>query len=288
VLPDVEDQATVRFQRFGQGDNALDGEVYEHEGTLAPGEALTWKATVYAGENHLSTLSAVSPKLERVVDLGWFAMFGWPLLKLLQLFHGLLGDWGLSIVAVTVGLKLVFFPLTQRAMKSTQGMAAIQPEIAKLKEQYADDPTELNRRTLELMATHQVNPVTGCLPMLVQTPVFVAFYNVLLTNVEFYQQKFLYLKDLSSPDPYCILPLLVTGLMWGQQQLTAAPQNMDPSQQAVLKWMPLMFGLFFFTSPSGLGVYFFVNMSLSILQQWVIKRSLGTGSKVPPMVGVNP
>jgi YidC/Oxa1 family membrane protein insertase len=168
-------------------------------------------------------------------------------------------------------------------MKSGQVMQTIQPEIARLKERYADDPAELNRQTLELMSKNGANPLSGCWPMLVQMPVFMALYNVLLTNVEFYQEPFLYLRDLSSPDPYCGLPLAVTALMWGQQQMTPTPENMDPAQQAVLKWMPLMFGLFFFTSPSGLAIYVFVNVSLSIMQQWLIKRSLGAGQVKAPV-----
>lgn len=285
VLP-AADQGALRFERVGSGADALDGGVLSKALQIPAGGQVDWTGRVYAGENHVATLRAVDPTLERVVDLGWFAMFGKPLLWILSLLHGWLGDWGFAIIGVTVLLKVLFFPLTWRAMKGGQAMQAIQPELAKLREQFADDPQEMNRRTLELMSQHGANPLSGCWPMLVQTPVFIALYNVLLTNVEFYQEPFAYLRDLSSPDPYCLLPLAVTGLMFGQQRLTPTPENMDPAQQAVLKWMPVLFGLFFFTSPSGLAIYVFVNVSLSIVQQWMIKRSLGTGPvKAPAPVG---
>jgi YidC/Oxa1 family membrane protein insertase len=286
LLPGSDVGGELRFQRLGAGDDALDGGVLAKAITLPPGATQEWTGRVYTGENHLATLTAVDATLDRVVDLGWFAMFGYPLLLGLRVLHGALGGWGLAIIGVTVVLKILFFPLTWRAMKSGQSMQLVQPEIAKLREQYADDPQELNRRTLELMSTHGVNPLSGCWPMLVQMPVFVALYNVLLTNVEFYQEPFLWLRDLSSPDPYSALPIAVTALMWGQQQLTPTPENMDPAQQAVLKWMPLLFGLFFFTSPSGLAIYVLVNVTLSIGQQVLIKRSLGAGpAKVPAKAG---
>lgn len=284
VLP-AASQGSLRLERLGEGESSVDGSVLTGALALEPGTAVTWTGRVYAGANHVSTLVAIDPSLDRVVDLGWFAMFGKPLLWVLTMLHGLLGGWGAAIIGVTVLLKLVFLPLTWKAMKSGQAMQVVQPEIARLREKYKDSPEELNRQTLELMSKHGVNPLSGCWPMLVQMPVFVALYNVLLTNVEFYQEPFLYLRDLSSPDPYCALPLAVTALMWGQQQLTPTPENMDPAQQAVLKWMPLLFGLFFFTSPSGLAIYVFVNVSLSILQQWLIKRSLGTGALAPVVPG---
>ncbi len=282
VVPEKADLGSLRFERVGAADQALDGAVLSAPATLAPGGSLAWRSEVYAGENHVASLSAVDPTLDRVVDLGWFAVFGKPLLWILHGFQRLTNSWGVAIILLTVLVKLVFFPMTHKAMKSAQKMQEIQPELNRIREQHADNPTEMNRLVLELMTTNKVNPATGCLPMLVQMPVFFALYQVLLSNVEFYQEPFLspYLLDLSSPDPYCILPVAVTLLMWGQQQLTTPPANMEPAQQAVLKWMPVAFGLFFFAMPSGLGVYMLVNMALSIFQQWIIKRSLG-GTKLP-------
>lgn len=284
VVPDDVDRGELRFERLGQGDDAIDGPVQTKKVALAGGESLSWSSRVYVGENHLAQLAAVDPSLERVVDLGWFAFFGKPLVWILHLFHGLTGSWGTSIILLTLLIKVIFFPMTHRAMKAAQKMQEIQPELNRIREEYADNPTEMNRLVMEVMSTHQANPVAGCLPMLVQMPVFFALYQSLLTNVEFYQEGFLYLKDLSSPDPYIVLPLAVMALMWGQQQLSTPPANMEPAQQAVLKVMPLMFGLFFFTSPSGLGVYMLVNMSLSILQQWIIRRSIGGASAPSPAV----
>ncbi|MCB9686242.1 MAG: membrane protein insertase YidC [Alphaproteobacteria bacterium] len=284
VLPDQADRGELRFERVGEGDDAIDGPVQSKQVALSGGESLVWSSRVFAGENHLAQLAAVDPTLERVVDLGWFAFFGKPLVWVLHLFHGWTGSWGTSIILLTLLIKLAFFPMTHSAMKAAQKMQEIQPELNRIREQYADNPTEMNRLVMEVMSTHQANPVAGCLPMLVQMPVFFALYQSLLTNVEFYQEGFLYLKDLSSPDPYIVLPLAVMLLMWGQQRLSTPPANMEPAQQAVLKVMPLMFGLFFFTSPSGLGVYMLVNMSLSILQQWIIRRSIGGASAPAPAV----
>jgi YidC/Oxa1 family membrane protein insertase len=281
LVPEAREGAVLRFERRGTGDTALDGGVFEESITVPAGGSIDWRGKVYAGENHVSTLVAVEPTLERVVDLGWFAMFGHPLLWLMRLMNDLLSGWGWAIVAVTVILKVAFTPLTIRQIKSGLAMQALQPKIAKLKEQYADNPTELNRATMELMTTSGANPLSGCWPLLVSTPVFLAFYQVLQSNVEFYQEPFAWLRDLSSPDPYCILPLAVTGLMWGQQLITPPPEGMDPAQQTMMKWMPLMFGLFFFTSPSGLAIYMFFNVSLSMLQQWLIKRLLGAGQTKP-------
>jgi len=211
------------------------------------------------------------------VDFGWFAFFAKILLWLLKQFEALLGNWGLAIILLTFVVKLALFPLTQMSFKSSQAMQAIQPRLQEIREKYADSPEELNRQTIELFKTAGVNPVGGCLPMLLQMPIWIALYNVLLNSVELYQTKFLYLRDLTSPDPYGVLPLVVVVLMMVQQQMMPMG-NMDPAQQRIMKYMPLLFGLFFFSSPSGLVVYIFVNMVLTILQQWLIKRTYGVAT----------
>lgn len=272
VLP-ADTKATASLARIGAAEEALDGTMLRWP-DLAPGAKLAETYRVYAGPNHTHALEAVDPSLSRAVDLGWFAFFGYPMLALLRLLYSVAGNWGVAIILLTVIVKALFFPMTQRSMRSMQRMSLIQPELAAIKEKYADNPAEMNRLTIELMQKNEVNPLTGCLPMFVQMPVWIALYNVILTSADLYHTKFLYLDDLSKPDPYCILPVTITFLMWAQQQLSTPPANMDPAQQQVMKVMPLMFGLMFFAFPSGLAVYTFVNMTLSILQQWVIKRSL--------------
>ena len=159
-------------------------------------------------------------------------------------------------------------------------MKVVQPLMNEIREKYKDQPEELNRRTMELFKEHQVNPLGGCLPMFIQMPVFLSLFYVLMYSADLYHTDFLYLQDLSSPDPTCILPAIVVVLMLVQQQFTPMG-NMDPAQARMMKMMPLMFGVFWFMFPSGLVVYYFVNTVLSVLQQWWIRRTLSTPS--PPV-----
>ena len=156
-----------------------------------------------------------------------------------------------------------------------QRMAALQPQLKELREKYKDNQEELNQRTMALFRDNKVNPVGGCLPMIIQMPIWISLYRVLLTSVDLYHTEFLYLKDLSVADPYAILPLIVIGLMFAQQQFMPTG-NMDPAQARIMKLMPLVFGILFFSFPSGLVLYIFVNMLLTILQQWYIKRRFKT------------
>jgi YidC/Oxa1 family membrane protein insertase len=180
----------------------------------------------------------------------------------------------LSIIGLTLLVKGVFFPLTQMSFRSSQAMQAVQPKVLEIKAKYENDPEELNRQMIKLWRENGVNPAGGCIPMLVQLPVWLALYQVLLTSVDLYHTKFLYLDDLSAPDPYGVLPLMAVVLMVAQQQMMPVP-NMDPTQAKILKIMPIAFGLLFFTFPSGLVVYIFVNTVLTMVQQWLIKRSFG-------------
>lgn len=279
AVPPETTRGAASLLRMGSEDLALDGSIFRWP-DLAPGSTASESYKVYVGPNHAQALEAIHPSLSRAVDLGWFAFFGYPMLWLLRTLHGVVGNWGLAIISLTVIVKALFFPMTQRSMKSMQRMSLIQPELAAIKEKYADNPSEMNRLTIELMTKNQVNPVSGCLPMFVQMPVWIALYNVILSSTDLYHTQFLYLRDLSTPDPYCVLPIAITFLMWAQQQLSTPPANIDPVQQQLMKIMPLMFGLMFFAFPSGLAVYTFVNMTLSILQQWFIKRSL-TSESIP-------
>lgn len=270
--------------RWGTADDAVDGSVVSWLGGLAPGASHVESLRMFVGPNHRDELTAFDPSLARAIDLGWAAFFGYPLVWLLGAFHDLTGDWGISIILLTFLVKLVFFPMTQRSFKSMQRMQLIQPELTRLKEEFANNPQEMNRKTFELMQQHGVNPLAGCLPMVVQMPVWISLYNVLLAAVEMYHTRFLYLKDLTEPDPFLVLPISITFLMWLQQQLSTPAAGMDPLQQQIMRYMPLAFGLMFFAFPSSLAVYVFVNMTLSILQQWLIKRSAGGGPVPTPAV----
>lgn len=272
VLPSDGSGRAVTSRRES-ADGPLYGEHYvEPVPSLAPGASHTANYRVYVGPLELGALRAVDEALTEIVDFGWFAFFAHPLLWLLKLFHAGVQNWGVAIMLLTLLVKMIFFPLTQSAFKSSQAMAALQPHLQELREKYQDNQEELNRRMMELFQKHGVNPLGGCLPMLIQFPVWIALYNVLLSSVELYHTEFLWLKDLSSADPTGILPAVVVLLMIVQQSFTPMG-NMDPVQQRVMKLMPILFGVFFFAFPSGLVVYIFVNMVLSILQQWLIKRT---------------
>jgi YidC/Oxa1 family membrane protein insertase len=273
LVPDEEHGAVLQT-RVTRPDAPvpLDGLTWNLDVDLAPGASHTETMKLYIGPKDLDVLNAVDEDLGYAVELGWFSFFARPLLWMLKLFYNAVGNWGLSIILLTLTVKTVFFPLTQSAFRSGQAMQAIQPQLQEIREAYKDDQEQLNRRTMELFRENKVNPLGGCLPMLIQFPVWIALYNVLLSSVELYQTEFLYLRDLSSADPYGVLPIIVVGLIMLQQQFTPTG-NMDPAQARMMKLMPLMFGIFFFTFPSGLVVYIFVNTVLSVLQQWFIRRT---------------
>lgn len=254
--------------------------LYGHHYTLsglAAGATVAQTFDVYVGPNRKDTLIDVHPDLYYLVDLGWFAFFGRPLLWLLELYYSFVGNWGLSIILLTLTVKLLFFPLTQMAYASSQRMSALQPQLKEIREKFADNQEELNRQTMALFRENKVNPVGGCLPMVIQMPIWISLYRVLLNSVDLYHTEFLYLRDLSVADPYAILPLIVVGMMFAQQQLMPTG-NMDPNQARIMKFMPLVFGFLFFSFPSGLVLYIFVNMLLTILQQWFIKRRFKTAT----------
>jgi len=273
LLPEGDHSGQIAFTRILRdgGEDAF-GLYYTVDTPLAAGAAHTEKFELYMGPKDTKVLKSMDPKLGKLVYLGLFSFFGKILLILLQFFHSLVDQWGVAIILLTVAVKGLFFPLTQTSFKSSQAMSALQPELQAIREQYKDKPEELNRRTMELFKERGVNPLGGCLPMLVQFPVWISLYQVLLNSVELYHTKFLYLRDLSSVDPYGALPAVVVVLMLVQQQFMPTG-NMDPTQARMMKLMPLLFGFFFFAFPSGLVIYIFVNMVLTIIQQWVIRRT---------------
>jgi len=287
AVPEGDNAGRLVLSPIDTGEDVeVDGEtrsrvLYGHHyvlGGLAAGATTTEAFTVYVGPNNTDVLTQIDDTLYYLVDLGWFAFFGRPLLWLLNLYYSFIGNWGLSIILLTFTIKLLFFPLTQMAYVSSQRMSALQPQLKEIREKFADNQEELNKRTMALFRENKVNPLGGCLPMLLQAPIWISLYRVLLTSVDLYHTEFLYLKDLSVADPYAVLPLVVMGLMWGQQQLMPTSPNMDPNQQRIMKFMPLFIGLLFFSFPSGLVLYIFVNTTLTIVQQWFIKRRFGNRS----------
>jgi YidC/Oxa1 family membrane protein insertase len=243
-------------------------------GPIAPGATARVTVPLYAGPQDQDHLKAVAPGLEHVVNYGLFKVISEPLFWVLKFFHGLMGNWGLAIIVLTVVIKLIFFPLSAASYRSMAKMKLVTPRLMKLREQYADDKTKMNQAMMELYKTEKINPLGGCLPILVQIPVFIALYWVLFESVELRHAPFyLWIKDLSAPDPWYVLPTLMMASMIVQTKMNPTPP--DPVQAKVMMIMPFAFGVMFYFFPSGLVLYWFVNNILSILQQWQITRMIG-------------
>ena len=240
-------------------------------GPIAPGANATVAVPLYAGPQEQNRLVAVAPGFDLVVDYGWLTIIAWPLFWLLEKFHGLSGNWGVAIILLTVMIKLVFFPLSAASYKSMAKMKLITPRMTKIREMHEHDRAKMNQAMMELYKTEKINPLGGCFPILVQIPVFIALYWVLLAAIELRHAPFvLWIQDLSALDPYYVLPILMTVTMVIQTRLNPVPP--DPVQAQVMKYMPFIFSVFFFFFPAGLVLYWLVNNILSILQQWQIQR----------------
>lgn len=247
--------------------------------TIEPGQSADFSDTLFVGPKLQKQLKATADRLVLTVDYGMLTPIAQPLFWLLSKLHALTGNWGWAIVLVTVVIKLVFYKLSEASGRSMAKMRKLQPRMKQLQERYRDDRQELSRKMMELYKSEGANPMAGCLPILVQMPVFFALYWVLIESVEMRQAPFvLWINDLSSRDPYFILPLLMGATMFAQQKLNPAPP--DPVQAKAMMLMPVIFtGLFAFF-PAGLVLYWFVNNLLSILQQWRINTVVERDKKV--------
>jgi YidC/Oxa1 family membrane protein insertase len=244
------------------------------EQTIAPGATGEFDVALFAGPKLQSQLEATSPELGRVTDYGRLWFLARPLYVALSWVHRLSGNWGVAIILVTFLLKLLFYPLSEASGRSMAKMKTLQPRIKNLQETYADDREKLGRAMMELYKREKINPVAGCLPIIIQIPVFLAFYWVLLESVEMRQAPFAFwIHDLSSRDPYFILPLIMAGAMFVQYKLNPAPP--DPVQARVFMIMPLVMSATFAFFPAGLVLYWVTNTILSIAQQWNINRRIG-------------
>ena len=241
---------------------------------IAPGATGKVTVTLYAGPQEQDKLKTIAPGLDLVVDYGWLTVIAAPLFWVLQYFHAWLNNWGLAIILLTVVLKLIFFPLSAASYRSMARMKLVSPRLMKLREQYGDDRVKMNQAMMDLYKTEKINPLGGCLPIVVQIPVFIALYWVLLAAVELRHAPFYgWIIDLASPDPWYVLPALMMSSMLIQTKMNPTPP--DPVQAKVMMIMPFAFGVMFFFFPSGLVLYWFVNNILSILQQWQITRMMG-------------
>ena len=247
---------------------------------IPAGGTATATARLYVGPEEQDNLKAVAPGLDLVVDYGWLTVIAAPLFWVLEWCYRWLGNWGLAIIALTVLIKLVFFPLSAASYKSMARMKQVTPRLMKLRETYGDDRAKLNQAMMELYKQEKINPLGGCLPIVVQIPVFIALYWVLLASVELRQAPFYgWIRDLSVPDPFFILPALMMGSMVIQTKMSPTPP--DPVQAKVMQIMPFAFGVMFFFFPAGLVLYWLVNNCLSIAQQWQITRMIEGGKSKP-------
>jgi YidC/Oxa1 family membrane protein insertase len=258
--------------QYGQGQSAGQANlVYSMNGN-----SVSIPLRVYFGPKDLEILRKVEPTLDHTVDFGWFTVFAYPLLKILKWLYQFLQNYGLAIIFLTILLKIATYPLTYKSMKSMKKMAALQPQLQKIREKYKDDKEALNREMLTLMRSHGYNPAAGCLPILIQMPIFFALYRVLYSSIELYHAPFaLWIRDLSSHDPFYVTPVLLSLTMFIQQKLTPNTAT-DPAQAKMMQLMPLIFGAFMLALPSGLTVYMLVNAITSILQQLILNKKFAT------------
>jgi len=242
-------------------------------GTIAPGARSSLTVPLYAGPQEQDKLSQLAPGLELTIDYGWLTVIAKPLFWFLQWLHQWVGNWGVAIIVLTVIIKALFYPLSAASYRSMARMSILAPRMQKLKEQYGDDRQRMNQAMMEMYKTEKINPLGGCLPIVVQIPVFIALYWVLLASVELRHAPFIWwINDLSAADPYFVLPLLMGATMIFQTYLNPVPP--DPVQAKVMKIMPVAFSIFFFFFPAGLVLYWLINNILSIAQQWYIKRAM--------------
>jgi len=240
---------------------------------LNPGQAATVSHKLYYGPKDLDILKSQGVQLEQAIDLGWFSAIAKPMLHSIKLFYRYLHNYGLAIIVITVILKILFFPLTHKSYKSMKEMQKLQPKMQELKEKFKDDRDAMNRAVMELYKTHKVNPLGGCLPMIVQIPVFFGLYKALMFSIELRHAPFYFwLQDLSAKDPYYVTPVIMGATMFIQQKMT--PTNMDPIQAKMMLALPVVFTFMFLNFPSGLVLYWLVNNILTIAQQAYINKSL--------------
>ena len=240
--------------------------------SLNPGEEKTYSFFLYIGPKDIDILSSQNALLEKTIDFGWFDIIAKPLLLSLKFFYKYIGNYGLAIILITIIIKILFWPLANKSFKSMKGMQNIQPEIAKLKEQYKDNKEEFAKQQMALYKQYNVNPLGGCLPMLLQIPVFISLYRVLADSIELRHADFItfWINDLSAKDPTYIAPLLMGASMFLQQKMT--PSAADPTQAKMMMFMPLIFTVMFLSFPSGLVIYWLLNNVLSIAQQLYINK----------------
>ncbi len=281
ILPQKESAKSMTVESFGE--EGIKMQMTSELDTLQPGEEKVYTYKLFLGPKKLDVLKSIGSNLNKALNFGWFDVIAQPTLYLLNFFYGIFKNYGIAIILVTIIFKAVFWPITQKGLKSMKNMQKLQPKMAKLKEKYKDDPAKMNQEVMNLYKTYKVNPLGGCLPMVLQIPVFFALYKVLLMCIELRHAPFmLWITDLSAPDrlpigvdiPYVggipVLTLLMGASMFLQQKMT--PTTADPTQAKIMMFLPVLFTFMFINFASGLVLYWFVNNLLAIFQQQMINR----------------
>ena len=270
-IPSQQTSHDYFASQLSNGDNVIG---YKNQNVdIAPGSAATITQTLYVGPKDQVALAALAENLDLVIDYGWLWWLAQPLFWLLTLIQQFVINWGLAIIALTIVIKLIFFRLSAASYKSMAKMRTVQPKIQSIRDQYADDKTKQQQAMMELWKKEKINPMGGCLPMLIQMPVFIALYWVLLESVELRHAPFiLWIEDLSAMDPYFVLPILMGISMWLMQRLNPAPP--DPMQAKIMMYMPIAFTFLMMWFPAGLVLYWLCNNLLSFAQQYVVTRQI--------------
>jgi YidC/Oxa1 family membrane protein insertase len=268
IVPDAGARHAFRVEVSG---DTMIASVVGEKRTVEPGSSHTFTRTLFVGPKLQAQLGELHERLKLTVDYGWLTILSQPMFWLLAFIYQYVGNWGVSIIVVTMLIKLAFYKMTESSGRSMAKMRNLQPRMKALQERYKDDRQALSQQMMDLYKREGVNPAAGCLPILVQMPFFLAFYWVLVESVEMRQAPFmLWITDLSSRDPYFILPLIMGAAMLLQQKLNPAPA--DPVQARIMQVMPVMFTVFFAFFPAGLVLYWATNTVLSIAQQWKINK----------------
>jgi YidC/Oxa1 family membrane protein insertase len=267
----VSNQNTVAYGKKGEW---IYAEFRYPPATVGAGEEREFPFTFYLGPKDPTYLNQfVALDLGKAIDYGWFGLVARPILQALKFFNSFLKNWGLAIILLTIIIKLLLHPLTRKSMASMKGMQALQPQLKGIREKYKDDKERLNMETMNLFRRHKVNPMGGCLPMLLQMPIYIALYKVLYNATELYHAPFIWFyRDLSAPDPYFILPILLGIAMVAQQKMT--PSTGDATQQKMMMLMPIMFTVFMLFLPVGLVLYIFVNTLMTVVQQYMHQKDI--------------
>lgn len=264
---------TNHFYTKAPGDDRFVLGLVSPSESVAPGQSASFTTRFFVGPKEQDVLEDLAEGLDLTVDYGMLTVIAKPLFWVLDWFHGLFGNWGWAIIMVTLIIKLIFYPLSAASYRSMANMRKFAPKMQQLKERYGDDRQRMSQAMMELYKKEKINPLGGCLPMIVQIPVFIALYWVLLESVELRQAPFiLWIQDLSIRDPYYVLPLLMGVSMFVQQKLNPPPP--DPVQAKVMMALPIIFTLFFAFFPAGLVLYWLANSVLSVAQQWYITAKI--------------